>query len=159
MDIQRLRNLTTGRLHTQMADIYQDIEYLTGARGVLTHMLPDATKALLPYLREKTPDARLWDGAYDTAHVGEIDVPPMNSDEQAAFWVRFGGQDDARKTTELDAAEKLRAAESAMLEAASALDELGSISASLHAKEMRGAVKIAQNWELELRKMHAQEAG
>ena len=155
MDIQRLRNLTTGRLHTKMADIYQDIEYLTGEPGVMTHMLPDATKALLPYLREKTPDARLWDGAYDTAHVGEIDIPPMNGEEQAEFWARFGGQDDARKTTELDAAEKLRAAESAMLEAASALDELGSISASLHAKEMRGAVKIARKWELALRQIHA----
>lgn len=155
MDIQRLRNLTTGRLHTTMADIYQDIECITGGRGVLTHMLPDATKALLPYLREKAPDPRLWDGAYDPSHVGEIDIPPMNSDEQAEFWVRFGGQDYARKTTELDAAEKLRAAEQSMLEAARTLDELGSISASLHAKEMRGAVKIARTWELALRKMHA----
>lgn len=32
MDIQRLRNLTTGRLHTEMAHIYQDIEYLTSER-------------------------------------------------------------------------------------------------------------------------------
>ena len=30
MDIQRLRNLTTGRLHTQMTDIYMDLDYLTG---------------------------------------------------------------------------------------------------------------------------------
>ena len=155
MDIQRLRNLTTGRLHTQMADIYQDIEYITGARGVLTHMLPDATKALLPYLREKAPESRFWIGGYDPSHLGEIDIPPMNSDEQSEFWARFGGQDDARKTTELDVAEKLRAAERSMLEAASALDELGSISASLHAKEMRGAVKVARKWELELRRIHA----
>ena len=62
---------------------------------------------------------------------------------------------DNRKTTALDAAEKLRAAGTAMLEAASALDELGSISASLHAKEMHGAVKVARTWELELRRIHA----
>lgn len=158
MNIQRLRNLTTGRLHTKMADIYQDIEYITGERGVMTHMLPDATKALLPYLRKKAPESRFWTGGHDPSHVGEIDVPPMNSDERAEFWERFGGQDDAvdaRKTTELDAAEKLRAAEKSMLEAASALDELGSISASLHAKEMRGSVKVARKWELELRRKHA----
>lgn len=158
MDIQRLRNLTTGRLHTRMADIYRDIECITGERGVLTHMLPDATKALLPYLREKAPDARLWDGEYDPSHVGEIDIPPMNSDEQAAFWVRFGDPDYGvriQKTTALDAAEKLRAAQAAMLEAASALDELGSVLASLHAKEMLGAVKVARSWELVLRRRHA----
>ena len=158
MDIQRLRNLTTGRLHTTMADIYRDIECITGERGVFTHMLGDATKALLPYLREKAPDARLWDGEYDPSHVGEIDIPPMNSDEQAAFWVRFGGpdrEDYARKTTALDAAEKLRAAGQAMLEAASALDELGSVLSSLHANEMRGAVKVARSWELALRRQYA----
>ena len=107
MNVQRLRNLTTGRLHTQIADIYQDIEYITGEPGVMTHMLPDAMKALLPYLREKAPDASLWDGAYNPLHVGEIDIPPMNIEEQAAFWVRFGGSNSA----ESNAALKLKMAE------------------------------------------------
>ena len=83
----------------------------------------------------------------------------MNSEERTAFWVRFGGQDRedyARKTTALDAAEKLRAAGQAMLEAASTLDELGSVLSSLHANEMRGAVKVARRWELELRRTHAE---
>jgi len=155
MDIQRLRNLTTGRLHTKMADIYQDIEYITGTRGVMTHMLPDATKALLPYLREKAPDARLWDVEYDPAHVGEIDIPPMNSDEQAEFWARFGGSSSA----ESNAAHKLQIAESAMRDAAAELDAVGSKEAILHAKELRGAAKIARKWELELRKTHAAGAG
>ena len=53
MDIQRLRNLTTGRLHTKMEHIYADIEHLTGAEGVMTHQLPNACRALEPYLREK----------------------------------------------------------------------------------------------------------
>lgn len=151
MDIQRLRNLTTGRLHTQMADIYQDIEYLTGEPGVMTHMLPDATKALLPYLRTKAPDARLWDGEYDPTHDGEIDIPPMNGEEQAEFWARFGGSSSA----ESNAAHKLQIAESAMRDAAAALYSVGSEEAILHAKEMRGAVKIARTWELALRKMNA----
>ena len=155
MDIQRLRNLTTGRLHTNMADIYQDIEYITGARGVMTHMLPDATKALLPYLREKAPDAMLWDGSYDPAHIGEIDIPPMNGEEQAEFWARFGGQNSA----ESKAAHKLQIAEAAMRDATAALDAVGSEEAILHAKEMRWTVSRVRCWELDLRKIRSTGAG
>ena len=90
MDIQRLRNLTTGRLHTKMEDIYADIERLTGAEGVMTHQLPNACRALEPYLREKVTDARFWDGEYDTTHTGEIDVPPMDEAAQKAMWERYG---------------------------------------------------------------------
>ncbi len=90
MDIQRLRNLTTGRLHTKMEDIYADIEHLTGAEGVMTHQLPNACRALEPYLREKVQDARFWDGEYDTTHTGEIDVPPMDETAQKAMWKRYG---------------------------------------------------------------------
>lgn len=89
MDIQRLRNLTTGRLHTKMEDIYADIERLTGEEGVMTHMLPNACRALEPYLREKAPDERLWRDEYDTTHTGEIDVPPMDESERKTFWERY----------------------------------------------------------------------
>ena len=89
MDIQRLRNLTTGRLHTKMEHIYADIEHLTGAEGVMTHQLPNACRALEPYLREKAPDERLWRDEYDTTHTGEIDVPPMDESERKAFWERY----------------------------------------------------------------------
>ena len=90
MDIQRLRNLTTGRLHTKMEDIYADIDTLTGEAGVMTHMLPNACRALEPYLREVAPDARLWDGAYDVSHTGQIAVPQMNAEQRDEFWKRFG---------------------------------------------------------------------
>lgn len=89
MNIQRLRNLTTRRLHTQMADIYADIEYLTGAEGIFTHMLPNAVQALEPYLREKAPDPRLWDGKFDETHTGEVDVPPMAGEDLKQFWQRY----------------------------------------------------------------------
>lgn len=90
MDIQRLRNLTTGRLHTKMVDIYQDIEYLTGMVGVMTHMLPNACRALEPYLRDKLPQEKFWEDVYDATHVGEIDVPPMDESERNAFCERYG---------------------------------------------------------------------
>jgi len=90
MDIQRLRNLTTGRLHTKMEHIYEDIALITGEDGVMTHQLPNACRAMEPYLREKVTDARFWDGEYDTTHTGEIDVPPMDDAAKKAMWERYG---------------------------------------------------------------------
>lgn len=90
MQIQRLRNLTTGRLHTKMEDIYADVEYLTGEKGVMTHMLPNACRALAPYLRGFAADPKLWEDAYDPAHTGELDVPPMSAEQRAEFWKRYG---------------------------------------------------------------------
>ena len=89
MKIQRLRNLTTGRLHTEMQDIYEDIEFITGERGVMTHNLPNAAKAIEPWLREKVTDPHFWDGKFDITHIGEIDLKPMNAEEKAAFWTRY----------------------------------------------------------------------
>lgn len=89
MDIQRLRNLTTGRLHTEMAHIYEDIEWLTGAEGVMTHQLPNANKAIEPYLREKITDPRFWDGKYDPTHVGDVDIEPMTDEERQEMWKRY----------------------------------------------------------------------
>ena len=89
MNIQRLRNLTTKKLHTSMDDIYSDIDLLTGENGVMTHMLPNACRALEPYLRMVAPDERLWDGAYDKTHTGEVAVPRMDAEQMAAFWQRF----------------------------------------------------------------------
>lgn len=89
MKTQRLRNLTTGRLHTKMEDIYEDVEYLTGEKGVMTHMLPNAFRALDVFLRDKVKDARYWDGDYDTSHDGEFHIDPMTDEERAAFWKRY----------------------------------------------------------------------
>lgn len=91
MNIQRLRNLTTGRLHTEMGHIYQDIEHLTGLPGIMTHQIPNAMRALKPWLRERVPDKRFWDGEYDTSHIGEYDIEPMTDDEREECFSRFSG--------------------------------------------------------------------
>lgn len=90
MNIQRIRNLTTGRLHTSMDDICRDIETLCGARGVMTHCLPAARKAMLPWLRRELPDPRLWDDTFDTEHTGDMYLAPMNSDDRREFWSLYG---------------------------------------------------------------------
>lgn len=90
ISVMRLRNLTTLRLHTKMEDIYQDIEFITGEEGIMTHMLPAAGKALEPWLREKFKAyPTLFDGEYRQID-GNIELLPMTSEEKKAFWERYG---------------------------------------------------------------------
>lgn len=86
MQIQRLRNLTTSRLHTKIGHVYEDLEFFLGYPGLFTHMLPNANRALEPFLRQQFPDIRLW---YDPTHTGEVDARPLNDEEKVAFWKRY----------------------------------------------------------------------
>ena len=89
MDIQRLRNLTTGILHTEISHFYEDIEFLTNMEGVMTHMIPNVIKAMHPWLLGKVNDARYWDGKYDPDHEGEYEIEPMNANEQKLVLKRY----------------------------------------------------------------------
>lgn len=90
IDTQRMRNLTTGRLHTEMAHIYEDIEAITGEEGIMTHHLPAACEALRPYLRRFVEDERFWDGEYDTDHEGVVSIPVMDAESRSQFFDEFG---------------------------------------------------------------------
>lgn len=90
MDIQRLRNLTTGRLHTEVGHIYKDLEYITGMEGLFTHMLPNVMRAVEPWLREQVRDDRFWDDEYDTTHVGDFDLRSMDDGERRNMLQRYG---------------------------------------------------------------------
>jgi hypothetical protein len=98
MDYQRIRNLTTGRLHTNMDDIYKDIEMITGESGIMTHMLPNVMRAMEPWLKvimnKRTGDAdtdeRFFDGKYDVTHTGDVPFPSMSKEEKAEFWKAYG---------------------------------------------------------------------
>lgn len=92
MDIQRLRNLTTGRLHTTMDHIYEDLGMITGQKGLMTHMLPRAMRAIEPWLRDNITDSRFWDGLYDTAHIGEITLPIPTESEREFMTERYMAQ-------------------------------------------------------------------
>lgn len=89
MDIQRLRNLTTGRLHTQIGHIYVDLEMLTGEQGLMTHMLPGVMKAVEPWLKEQVNDDRFWDGEYDITHTGNFDLPTPTKEDRKVFFEPF----------------------------------------------------------------------
>lgn len=89
MNNQRIRNLTTGRLHTEIGHIYEDIETITREEGIMTHMLPRACRAMQPWLRAKLPDARFWDGQFDVTHTGETVLEPMSDEERKAFFAAY----------------------------------------------------------------------
>ena len=52
MDIQRLRNGATGKLHTDIGHVYEDLEIITGEKGLMTHMLPRVCNAVRPWLQK-----------------------------------------------------------------------------------------------------------
>jgi hypothetical protein len=79
---QRLRNLTTLRLHTCMGDIYSDLELITGEQGLMTHMLPRVSRAIEPWLRRHVPDPRFWDGEHDPTHDGTTELPEPSAGDR-----------------------------------------------------------------------------
>lgn len=89
MEKQRLRNLTTGRLHTDIGCVYEDLEFITGERGLMTHMLPNAMRAVEPWLKEKVTDPEYWDGEYRPDLTGEYPLEPMDAAERTAMRKRY----------------------------------------------------------------------
>ena len=91
MEKQRLRNLTTGRLHTDVSFIYQDLEFITGMEGIMTHMLPNVSRAVTPWLKKQVKDAEYWDGQYKPELKGEHPIAPMNTREREEMLNIYNG--------------------------------------------------------------------
>ena len=82
----RLRNLTTRKLHTNIKHVYEDIEFLTGQKGLMTHNIPSALRAIEPYLRRCVDEKRFWDGEYDPHVPGTIKITSMDRNDLTEFW-------------------------------------------------------------------------
>lgn len=94
-DIQRLRSLTTGRLHTtEIENVYEDLGKIIGGDGILTHMIPRIMKAVNPWLKENVKDPRFWDGMFYADHAGEIELPNPTEEERAAMFELFKAMSD-----------------------------------------------------------------
>jgi len=92
ISLSRLRNLTTGILHTKMSDIYEDIELIIGEKGIMTHMLPTARTALLPFLHKRKLSNTAWVVDLDINQPHNettIDIQPLTSDEKIVFWKTY----------------------------------------------------------------------
>ena len=80
MDNQRLRNLTTRRLHTCSEDMREDIGFLTGEQNLSTIQAAMLLDKLRPWLREQVTDDRFWNGELDLTHQGETAIEPMKKE-------------------------------------------------------------------------------
>lgn len=89
IDYQRLRNLTTGILHTKIEYVYKDLEMLFGQGSLWTHQLPDVQRAVAPWLKKYVPEVEFWDGTYDTAHIGTHHLPVPTTDETNDMLKRY----------------------------------------------------------------------
>jgi hypothetical protein len=82
--------MTTGRLHTSIEHVYSDLELITGLSGLVTHMLPRASKAVEPWLRVHVTDPRFWDNRHDPSHTGELRLPePTETDRKLMMQLYF----------------------------------------------------------------------
>ncbi len=88
MDIQRIRNLTTGILHTNLLDVHEDVARLTGV-VILKREMPFVIPAMREWLRRVVEDERFFDVGLCYGHVGEIDMPRMSILEKGAFLGRL----------------------------------------------------------------------
>lgn len=89
MDYQRIRNLTTGILHTRIGDVYEDIEYITRVSGIMTHQIPHALQAMSDWLKSKIQDSKFHESKFDPEHTGDMDLQTMNEEERQSFFNKF----------------------------------------------------------------------
>lgn len=86
MNSLRLRNLTTKKLHTDILHFYEDLEWIIGEKGLMTHMIPNMLIAVEPWLKEHVTDQHYWNGQYDPSHIEEYDlIEPTNEEREIMF--------------------------------------------------------------------------
>lgn len=85
----KLRNVTTGILHTSMDDVYKFFEEYLGSDGIMTHHIPSAQDALLPILKTKLTE-EWFDHSWLKENLDEtIELPELTADEKETFWKAF----------------------------------------------------------------------
>lgn len=84
-----------------MGDIPEDLSQILGMPGLFSHLIPDAYKAVLPWLKEHVTDPRMWEEKWDPNHTGETELPTPTPDERASMMARFYSQPDPLKGKEV----------------------------------------------------------
>jgi len=55
----------------------------------MTHMLPNLSRAIEPWLRAHVPDARFWQDEYDVTHIGEFELTEPTSEDRKLMVDRY----------------------------------------------------------------------
>lgn len=88
--VGKLRNVTTGILHTNIGDVYKFFEEYTGEEGIMTHHLPSAAKALEPILKRKLSDEWFTKEWIKEDLDKEATIEDLTQDERQEFFTSFG---------------------------------------------------------------------
>ena len=88
MNIQRIRNLTTGILHTSREHVQEDLEFLLSFELPET-LIPEIASAIMPWLKENLADSKFFEARHDPDHVGEVNLEPLTKPERESFWKRY----------------------------------------------------------------------
>jgi len=87
---QRIRNLTSGILHTNPEDVKNDLGAILGIGDSLPHFM--VTKMMQPvkdFLRKNILDQRFWDDKLDLSHVGTINISEPTDAELGKIWTAY----------------------------------------------------------------------
>ena len=92
MDYLRVRNLTTGVVHTSIEDIYKDIQMIFGHQALFNGILCQALGehkiyagvyyAIKPWLFKVVTDQRFWDDSFDVMHTGNYELPDPTTEDR-----------------------------------------------------------------------------
>ncbi len=85
----KLRNITTGILHTDIGGVYTFLEEYLGEKGIMTHQLPSACRALEPILKTKLSEEWFTDEWIKEGLDEEIEVEDMTDFERGEFWADY----------------------------------------------------------------------
>jgi hypothetical protein len=92
---KRIRNLTTGILHTCIDDVYRDLAAIVGVDDLMTHQLPRVRECVLPWLQEKTKnDAAFWDKDIQIEADFEINLSEPSEAERAVMLENYKAMPD-----------------------------------------------------------------
>ena len=87
----KLRNITSGILHTGIGDIYVFLEEYLDEKGIMTHQLPSACQALVNILKRKLPEewfTEEWIKDRDW-QVQEVEISDLTQEEKDEFWKEY----------------------------------------------------------------------
>jgi len=85
----KLRNITTGILHTQIGDVYTFFEDYLDAKGIMTHQLPSAGRALESILKTKL-DKEWFEKVWTKTGLDEpVEIPDLTDQEKKDFWKQY----------------------------------------------------------------------
>ena len=90
----RLRNLTTGILHTGIDDIYRDLGAIVGVDGLMTHQLPRVLDCVTPWLKEHIKDPWMWEKKHDPQEDWEWTLPEPTQADRAIMLENYKAMPD-----------------------------------------------------------------